>query len=231
LNCGLCSVEFVVRLRDEWLQTPITQGAIVHVIGAFTRCACTHCANIASPTSSSSVYYECVLSNNENLLVLYPDRLVSGTRVGTSYPCVRSSVIAETTPVLYEKHTVLSYTHIHRHPSPHTHARSSRISVSVREDVACMLSHFTWATVVVSVCASAMTVCFLLFVRDSCRVAPRHWMRYMAHSPMSSLRVHYEPVTFPIVFSSHKSHALYKVIHMTCTYYVVVLHRCVRSSG
>ncbi|CAK9275822.1 unnamed protein product [Sphagnum jensenii] len=70
-------VERMLIMQDEWLHTSVRPGDTVNVIGEF---------------GSDGT---CVLDHNQNLLVVHPDLLISGSRVGGSFGCARRAVLDE----------------------------------------------------------------------------------------------------------------------------------------
>ncbi|KFY27410.1 hypothetical protein V493_03482 [Pseudogymnoascus sp. VKM F-4281 (FW-2241)] len=65
-----------IRLRDGWIETPVTEKAAVHVIGNF-------------------VSGQCVIDDSQNLLILHPDHLISSTVVADSFSCTRRAVLQD----------------------------------------------------------------------------------------------------------------------------------------
>eukprot|EP00897_Mesotaenium_endlicherianum_P007811 jgi/Mesen1/7058/ME000369S06383 len=70
---ALCTVQ----LHDEWCYSPVACGDPVGVVGDFDDSGCL------------------VVDKDSNLLVLHPDTLVSGSRVGGSFACARRAVLDE----------------------------------------------------------------------------------------------------------------------------------------
>ncbi|KAK8964605.1 hypothetical protein KSP40_PGU019489 [Platanthera guangdongensis] len=73
----LTGEERALYLCDEWFYSIIGPGDTVHVVGKFDEDG------------------KCVVSHNENLVVIFPDILVSGTRVASSFNCPRRAVLDE----------------------------------------------------------------------------------------------------------------------------------------
>ncbi|KAG6549576.1 hypothetical protein Mapa_008958 [Marchantia paleacea] len=73
-NCGL---ERFACLRDSWSYSDVTPGDTVNVIGEFDE------AN------------NCVIDREHNLLIINPDILISGSKVGSSFACPRRAVLDE----------------------------------------------------------------------------------------------------------------------------------------
>ena len=79
-----------IRLRDDWCDTPVREGAYVHVIGSF-ELGC------------------CIIDNAHNILILHPDQLISSTVVADSFSCTRRAVLQDrikassepTSPLVY----------------------------------------------------------------------------------------------------------------------------------
>eukprot|EP01132_Coremiostelium_polycephalum_P010214 gene10214-12525_t len=67
----------LVTLYGEWIYTPITAGSIFNIIGDFEE----------DGTIS--------LTNQQNLLILHPDSLITGTELGGSFSCSRRSILKE----------------------------------------------------------------------------------------------------------------------------------------
>ncbi|KFY38772.1 hypothetical protein V495_06389 [Pseudogymnoascus sp. VKM F-4514 (FW-929)] len=65
-----------IRLRDGWIETPVTEKAAVHVIGDF-------------------IAGQCVIDDSQNLLILHPDHLISSTVVADSFSCTRRAVLQD----------------------------------------------------------------------------------------------------------------------------------------
>lgn len=66
-----------VHLRGVWADTPVTIKAYVHVIGNF---------------DSSG---RCIIDDEENMLILHPDHLISSTVVADSFGCARRAVLQD----------------------------------------------------------------------------------------------------------------------------------------
>lgn len=66
-----------ITLRDSWFDTPIVTGCFVHIVGAFSKSG------------------ECYVDDNQNMLVVHPDILVSALSVADSFACLRKSVLGE----------------------------------------------------------------------------------------------------------------------------------------
>lgn len=66
-----------VNLRGIWFDTPATTKAFVHVIGPFEQNG------------------RCVIDDNNNMLILHPDHLVSSTVVADSFGCIRRAVLQD----------------------------------------------------------------------------------------------------------------------------------------
>ncbi|KAJ4958932.1 hypothetical protein NE237_026043 [Protea cynaroides] len=69
--------EHVLHLRDEWFHSIIGPGDTIHVIGEFDGQG------------------KCVVDHDNNLVIVHPDILVSGTRVAASFSCPRRTVLDE----------------------------------------------------------------------------------------------------------------------------------------
>jgi DNA replication ATP-dependent helicase Dna2 len=66
-----------VNLRGTWFETPVTTKAFVHVIGTFERNG------------------QCTIDDNNNMLILHPDHLISSTVVADSFGCTRRAVLQD----------------------------------------------------------------------------------------------------------------------------------------
>lgn len=67
----------LVHLRGSWIETPVTLKAFVHVIGIFDKRG------------------RCFIDDNNNLLILHPDHLLSSTVVADSFSCTRRAVLQD----------------------------------------------------------------------------------------------------------------------------------------
>ncbi|CAM6090767.1 unnamed protein product [Calypogeia fissa] len=70
-------IKRVVHLRDTWFHAVVQPGDTVNVIGDFDTDG------------------ECVIDREHNLMVINPDLLVSGSKVGSSFYCPRRAVFEE----------------------------------------------------------------------------------------------------------------------------------------
>ncbi|GAB2270730.1 hypothetical protein Dimus_005601 [Dionaea muscipula] len=70
-------VERSVHLRDDWFYSVVEPGDTVHVIGEFDG------------------HGKCDVNHEQNLLIVHPNVLVSGTRVAGSFSCSRRAVLDE----------------------------------------------------------------------------------------------------------------------------------------
>ncbi|KAK8156254.1 DNA replication factor Dna2, partial [Phyllosticta citrichinensis] len=66
-----------ITLRRSWYDTRCTPGSYVHVIGQFSSTG------------------ECTIDNDNNMLILHPDHLISATTVGDSFSCMRKAVLQD----------------------------------------------------------------------------------------------------------------------------------------
>ncbi|MCO5601360.1 hypothetical protein L7F22_055480 [Adiantum nelumboides] len=69
--------EQILYLGDEWYFTVVRPGDTINVIGEFDSDG------------------KCVIDRNNNLLIVHPDILISGSKVGTSFSCPRRAVLDE----------------------------------------------------------------------------------------------------------------------------------------
>ncbi|KAF0892190.1 hypothetical protein E2562_014783, partial [Oryza meyeriana var. granulata] len=67
--------EYAVHLCDEWFHSLIGPGDTVSVIGEFND------------------HGICIVDHDENLVIVHPELLISGTRVASSFHCPRRSVL------------------------------------------------------------------------------------------------------------------------------------------
>ena len=78
--------EGVVVLRDQWAYTDVSEGDTVFVLGAFF-------------TDASTGRNLCVIgSGMGNFIVVYPEVIISGTRVSGSFDCLRRAYLDERIP-------------------------------------------------------------------------------------------------------------------------------------
>ncbi|GLJ43384.1 hypothetical protein SUGI_0901420 [Cryptomeria japonica] len=70
-------LERILHLCDEWSYSVIRPGDTVNVIGEFDSQG------------------KCVIDHENNILIVHPDLLISGSRVGTSFSCPRRAVLDE----------------------------------------------------------------------------------------------------------------------------------------
>lgn len=80
-----------IHLRGDWVDTPVNPKAFVHVIGLF---------------QSSG---QCVIDNNQNILILHPDQLISATVVADSFTCMRRAVLQDRVKATSEASPPLVY--------------------------------------------------------------------------------------------------------------------------
>ncbi|MCL7029277.1 hypothetical protein MKW94_019287, partial [Papaver nudicaule] len=69
--------ERALHLHDEWFYSVIGPGDTVHVVGEFDNQG------------------QCVVDHNNNLLIVHPEILLSGSQVSTSFNCPRRAVLDE----------------------------------------------------------------------------------------------------------------------------------------
>lgn len=68
---------YIVCLRQSWYDTRCTKGAYVHIIGDFDRCG------------------QCIVDDENNMIILHPDHLISATVVGDSFTCTRRAALQD----------------------------------------------------------------------------------------------------------------------------------------
>lgn len=66
-----------ITLREAWYDTPCEKGSYVHVIGDFTSGG------------------QCIIDNDNNMIILHPDYLISATTIGDSFSCMRKAVLQD----------------------------------------------------------------------------------------------------------------------------------------
>lgn len=66
-----------ITLREAWYDTPCEKGSYVHVIGHFTPGG------------------QCTVDNDNNMIILHPDHLISATTIGDSFGCMRKAVLQD----------------------------------------------------------------------------------------------------------------------------------------
>lgn len=66
-----------LHLQGGWYDTPVHPEAYVHVIGQF------------------SFRGQCVVTDDENLVIVHPDQLISSTVVADSFSCMRQAVLQD----------------------------------------------------------------------------------------------------------------------------------------
>lgn len=79
-----------ICLRDEWIDTPISVNAYVHVIGLFVNDCC-------------------IVDDKRNILILHPDQLISSTVVADSFSCTRRAVLQDRVKATSEPTAPLVY--------------------------------------------------------------------------------------------------------------------------
>lgn len=80
-----------IHLRGDWVDTPAHAKSFVHVIGEF------------EPSG------RCIIDNNQNILVLHPDQLISATVVADSFSCMRRAVLQDRVKATSEASAPLVY--------------------------------------------------------------------------------------------------------------------------
>lgn len=80
-----------VHLRGDWVDTPVHPKSHVHIIGSF---------------GSNG---RCVIDNNQNILILHPDQLISATVVADSFSCMRRAVLQDRVKATSEASAPLVY--------------------------------------------------------------------------------------------------------------------------
>lgn len=80
-----------LRLRGSWFDTPAHTQAYVHIVGKFTSKG------------------QCIIDDNDNLLILHPDQLISATVVADSFSCTRRAVLQDRVKATSEPTAPLIY--------------------------------------------------------------------------------------------------------------------------
>ena len=77
VHCERTKSNKVIILRQAWLDTPCSPGSYIHLIGHFDRSG------------------QCTVDNEQNLLIIHPDHLISSTVVADSFTCTRKAVLED----------------------------------------------------------------------------------------------------------------------------------------
>lgn len=80
-----------VHLRGDWLDTPAHPESYIHIVGDF------------EPSG------RCVIDNNQNIVILHPDQLISATVVADSFTCMRRAVLQDRVKATSEPSAPLVY--------------------------------------------------------------------------------------------------------------------------
>lgn len=80
-----------IHLRGDWIDTPAHAKAFVHIIGDFETNG------------------RCIVDNNQNILILHPDQLISATVVADSFSCMRRAVLQDRVKATSEPSAPLVY--------------------------------------------------------------------------------------------------------------------------
>ncbi|KAK7703639.1 DNA replication endonuclease-helicase Dna2 [Diaporthe eres] len=80
-----------VHLRGDWVDTPVHPKSHVHIIGSF------------------GPHGQCIIDNNQNILILHPDQLISATVVADSFSCMRRAVLQDRVKATSEASAPLVY--------------------------------------------------------------------------------------------------------------------------
>lgn len=80
-----------VHLRGDWIDTPASAKAYVHIHGEFQSNG------------------QCIIDNSQNILILHPDQLVSATVVADSFTCTRRAVLQDRVKATSDKSPPLVY--------------------------------------------------------------------------------------------------------------------------
>lgn len=80
-----------IHLRGDWYETPAHAKSFVHVIGEF---------------ESTN---RCIINNDQNMLILHPDQLISSTVVADSFGCTRRAVLQDRVKATSDSSPALVY--------------------------------------------------------------------------------------------------------------------------
>ncbi|KAK8111453.1 uncharacterized protein PG998_007910 [Apiospora kogelbergensis] len=80
-----------VHLRDDWVDTAVSPESFIHIIGEFEASG------------------RCIIDNNQNILILHPDQLISATVVADSFTCMRRAVLQDRVKATSEASAPLVY--------------------------------------------------------------------------------------------------------------------------
>ncbi|KAK8037880.1 hypothetical protein PG994_014647 [Apiospora phragmitis] len=80
-----------VHLRGDWVDTAVSPESFIHIIGAFEASG------------------KCIIDNNQNILILHPDQLISATVVADSFTCMRRAVLQDRVKATSEASAPLVY--------------------------------------------------------------------------------------------------------------------------
>ena len=82
-----------VLLTEEWYYSEIIGGDIFHVVEL--RDDCVNSASIKQPSAGYSIEGSIIVDNNNGLIVINPDVLVTPTKISESCSCIRKGVLSE----------------------------------------------------------------------------------------------------------------------------------------
>ncbi|KAK8136559.1 hypothetical protein PG984_004499 [Apiospora sp. TS-2023a] len=80
-----------VHLRGDWVDTAVSPESFIHIIGDFEASG------------------RCIIDNNQNILILHPDQLISATVVADSFTCMRRAVLQDRVKATSEASAPLVY--------------------------------------------------------------------------------------------------------------------------
>ncbi|KAL8854566.1 MAG: hypothetical protein Q9221_000601 [Calogaya cf. arnoldii] len=83
-----------IVLRQSWVRSPCSPDSFVHLIGQFDHLG------------------QCIVDDNQNMLILHPDHLVSATVVGDSFSCTRRAVLQDRVKATNDVSEAQVYGHI-----------------------------------------------------------------------------------------------------------------------
>lgn len=82
--------KMMIILRQSWVETRCAAGDYVHLIGSFEAQE-----DIDHNKSSPGPRFVAVVDDQQNMIILHPDHLISATVVADSFGCVRRAVLQD----------------------------------------------------------------------------------------------------------------------------------------
>jgi len=90
---GFQTKVMTVILTEEWYYSEIVGGDIFHVVQL--REDCVNFSSIKQPSNKQNVEGSIIVDNNNGLVVINPDLLVTPTKISESCGCIRKGVLSE----------------------------------------------------------------------------------------------------------------------------------------